>query len=87
MGTQGYKLTFDDGADGGPMHIIWKLEGFVFQFLKNGEVVVEGLLDRSFEAGCKQLVSVRKFHDETGDHTGQPVVLDIWADFDEVRYM
>jgi hypothetical protein len=82
MRANPYVLTFDDDADGGPEHVLWRLLGFVCSFRKDGETIATG----SIEIVDNDKVTVAQWNEESGLHDGEMVTLDIFGDFDEVVY-
>jgi hypothetical protein len=86
MRANPYVLTFDDGADGGPEHLLWVLTGFYCKFMKQGELVFEGVIKEVESSLGEVLVEIPI--DERPDLSGpdRRRLLDIYEDFDEVIY-
>jgi hypothetical protein len=80
MKANPYVLTFDDDADGGPSHVLWLLRGLTVEFLAGGTVVVVGeISDTSLDGDEVIVVPVDGYGSELR-------TLNIYSDFDEVRY-
>jgi len=77
-----YVLTFADGADGGPEHLLSLLTEFCLSFLKDGKVVASGQLNEVLQ----HTVLVQEWNADDGAFTGTIHALLIDSDFDEVQY-
>lgn len=80
-----FVITFDDGADGGPAHLLYLLKDFVCTFSKKRKIVAEGAIvdvDHQHET-----VLIAEWNPVSGLHDGQRISLNIFGDFDEVRYL
>jgi hypothetical protein len=78
-------ITFDDEADGGPAHLLYLLKDFVCAFHKGRKIVAEGaVIDVNHQ---DETVIVAEWNPISGLHDGQRISLNIYGDFDEVRYL
>ncbi len=84
MKANPYVLTFDDGADGGPEHVLWVLKGFYCKFMKNGQLVFEGVINEVNDGEVLVEIPLDERPDLSGPDRRR--LLDIFEDFDEVRY-
>lgn len=80
-----YSITFHPEADGGPEHLLHLLSDYAFEFRKDGQRVIEGLMDADKSDG--DIVYVRLFNGSTGCFDLGPVLLRVGIDFDEIQYL
>jgi hypothetical protein len=81
-----YVVTFHDSADGGPAHVLWLMKDYAFTFYKKGVLVAEGAILDVVTDRTGEFVVVGEWDAEAGDYTGKRTSLDIYNDFDEVKY-
>jgi hypothetical protein len=78
-------ITFDAEADGGPAHLLYLLKDFVCAFYKDGTIVAQGAITEVNHDD--ETVIVSGWNPISGLHDGQTIKLNIYSDFDEVRYL
>lgn len=78
-----YRLVFDEGADGGPTHVLWLLRGYMVTLRKNDVVVASGTVVDSDENDWT--VTVQTYTDVHRCENG-PVVTVPVDSFDTVVY-
>jgi hypothetical protein len=78
-----YVLTFSDDADGGPAHVLWSLREFVVEFRKNDQHVAIGAIKDVED----DVVTISCWNHLSNLHDGPDRSLNIYTDFDEVRYL
>ena len=79
-----YIISFDDGADGGPDHLLYLLKGCSVRIKNKGEIVCEGMVVES-DSG---IVTIAEFCDCCGQtNYDKPKLLSIFGDFTEVVYL
>lgn len=79
-----YIVSFDDGADGGPDHILYLLKGYSVRIKNKGEMVCEGVVIES----DNDVVTIAEFCDCCGQtNYDKPKLLRISSDFNEVVYL
>jgi hypothetical protein len=83
-----FTLRFHQEADGGAEHVLWVLEGFVFQFRKNGKVIAEGAIKNDeYLTNDEPTIYVSSYNADTGLYDGNVITLKVFGDFDEVIYL
>lgn len=87
MKANPFVITFADGADGGPVHMLHLLVGFAVEFYRQGELINSGVITRVCEVNGDEFVFIQQWCEQCGDYCGGEYGVSVYHTFDEVRYL
>jgi hypothetical protein len=81
-------ITFAEGADGGPSHLLSLLTTYGVELRKNGELIISGIITEVDDMDDIVGVSPWIIGDDGLEHLSNEVkFFGVYEDFDEVVYM
>lgn len=87
MKANPYVITFSEGADGGPAHLLSLLIEYGVDLYKNGQLVISGMIVSVDEMNDKVGISQFVKDNEGMERLSNDVIFfNIYNDFDEVQY-
>jgi hypothetical protein len=88
MKANPYVITFAEGADRGPAHLLGMLVEYAVELRKNGDLIVSGIVVDADPETDKLCISPWTKDDKGHEYPSSDVVFfDIYNDFDEVVYL